>query len=278
MKQPVALQPNWVNQNRRIRIQCKRIPYTTGVNKLAFSRQIAGKPGHMQQEYANDKQTNSQTKADSSTQSIENEGIAAYAMWTETFGNFISAVGSNPSLNIQTADGLNNLGNSIQAVFSGVVADTETFWNINKAGNMIYAIGITEEIAATVLNIENQTKKLLIFIQGNLLRLLGVGLSAIYSLELAPTLPNLYGFYGNAIGLSGIFFVIISEVIQLRNKAQATGFTGALNAIGNWIQVAGAAIAALGQSLTFKEAAGQYAGSIGSCVYATRNRPESPYY
>ncbi len=242
---------------------------------MAISRKTDNVPDHLQPENENQ---NSSQQDESSPQSIENERIATYATWVEAFGTFVSAVGSNPSLNTQIANNLNTVGNTIQAVSTAVVADTEETWNLNKAGNVIDAIGLTEEAAVTILNIQNQTEQLILTIQGNLIQIVGVGLSTLYSLEQPPTLPNIYSFYGNATELSGLFIEVSGEVQQLRNNAQATAVTTNLNVLGNWVQVVGAVIAAIGQSLSYEEAIQKNSVSQDSFGYASRKRLPSPYY
>lgn len=245
---------------------------------MAIFRNAANEPGHFQHEDENDGQNNSSQQDESSPQSIENELIAAYANWVEAFGTFVSAVGSDPSLNSQLSNDLGVIGNIIQAGATAVVTDTEETWNLNKLGNVIDGIGLIEEAAGGIFNITNQTEQLIIFLQGNLLQALGNSLTTLYSLQQPPTIPNLYGFYGNATELSGLIIEISGEAIQLRNNAEATDVTTTLNVLGNWVQVAGAVITAIGQSLSYEEAIQKNATSSDSSAYASRNRLPTPYY
>ncbi len=164
-----------------------------------------------------------------------NSRIAAIAGgWMEAVGTIIAAIGNTPSsiFSQSTLNGFRLVGNTLQASGGALVAENQDLL-LDVVGDLIQAAGnIT--VIASILD-ENEQSSQVLGTQGNLLQILGAGIS----LNLQPNLsfPEVMDNIGNIIQVIGNTIQVFS------NTDTEEGVT--MNAVGSWVQAVGAVISAI---------------------------------
>lgn len=154
--------------------------------------------------------------------------------WIEAIGTIVAAIGNTPSKVISKSmlKDLRLIGNVLQANGSALVADNEELL-LDIVGDQLQAIGnIT--VVAGILDTNEKSSQLLLT-QGNLLQILGSGVSVNThgNLSLIQNIDNI----GNIIQAIGNTIQVFS------NTSTKEGIS--MNALGVWIQAAGTVITAL---------------------------------
>lgn len=154
--------------------------------------------------------------------------------WIEAVGTIVSAIGSTPStvFTDQTLNDFNIIGNILEAGGSAIVAEAENTL-LDRVGGQISAIG-NLAVVAGILS-ENEQSGQLLEQQGNLLQVVGVGITI--NTEGKLTLLQNIANTGNIIQLIGNVIEVFADSDTSEGEV--------MNAVGAWIQAVGAVITAL---------------------------------
>lgn len=154
--------------------------------------------------------------------------------WIEAVGTIVSAIGSTPStvFTEQTLNDFNIIGNILEAGGSAIVAEAENTL-LDRVGGQISAIG-NLAVVAGILS-ENEQSGQLLEQQGNLLQVVGVGITI--NTEGKLTLLQNIANTGNIIQLIGNVIEVFADSDTSEGEV--------MNAVGAWIQAVGAVITAL---------------------------------
>lgn len=172
--------------------------------------------------------------SEESNNSGNSNTIAIAGGWIEAIGTILAAIGNTPStiFSQSTLTNFRLIGNALQAAGSALVAENEELL-LDIVGDQLQAIGnIT--VIASILNENPQTSQLL-GTQGNLLQLLGAGVSI-------NTQENL-SFIQNIDNIGNIIQAIGNAIQVLANTNTEEGIT--MNAVGSWVQAVGTVITAI---------------------------------
>lgn len=154
--------------------------------------------------------------------------------WIEAIGTIVAAIGNTPSKVISKSmlKDLRLIGNVLQANGSALVADNEELL-LDIVGDQLQAIGNITVVAGILDTNEKSSQRLLT--QGNLLQILGTGVSVNTqgNLSLIQNIDNI----GNIIQAIGNTIQVFS------NTNTEEGIS--MNVVGVWTQAVGAVITAL---------------------------------
>ncbi len=154
--------------------------------------------------------------------------------WIEAIGTIVAAIGNTPSkvLSKSMLKDLRLIGNVLQASGSALVSDNEELL-LDIVGDQLQAIGNVTVVAGILASNEQSSQRLLT--QGNLLQILGTGVSinTQENLSFIQTIDNI----GNIIQAIG------NTIQVFANTSTEEGIN--LNALGVWIQAGGTVITAL---------------------------------
>ncbi|MGE7977343.1 DUF6944 family repetitive protein [Psychrobacillus sp. NPDC093200] len=154
--------------------------------------------------------------------------------WIEAIGTIVAAIGNTPSklLSKSTLKDLRLIGNVLQASGSALVADNEELL-LDIVGDQLQAIGNVTVVAGILASNEQSSQRLLT--QGNLLQILGTGVSinTQENLSFIQTIDNI----GNIVQAIG------NTIQVFANTNTEEGIY--MNALGVWIQAGGTVITAL---------------------------------
>ncbi|MGM9927844.1 MAG: DUF6944 family repetitive protein [Bacillus sp. (in: firmicutes)] len=206
-----------------------------------------------EKEYFVKRQISSKDDSDESSISaytLNRTEVTTVAMWVEVVGTIISALGNTPSLTFistELANNLNLVGDTIQVSGTTIQIEDETNLTLNKIGNIIQDGGNIEEIAGYLIPMDLTKLRTLIQTQGNAIQLLGILLSFIFT-KIHPTLSSVEEAYGTMIQIIGLGMQTLSGGFPSSSE-----FGQNLNTTGNWVQVVGAILQALGQTLHLEE-------------------------
>ncbi|MGG0176833.1 DUF6944 family repetitive protein [Gottfriedia acidiceleris] len=186
-----------------------------------------------------------------------------------SIGTITAAIGSTPSNFIKSSvrDDLTLIGNVLQATGNGIDAGAEGTV-LRAVGKEITAIGNVTVVSGLVLDIRKESSYKL-FIAGNLLQALGLGVNVGDAIELTPfsgQSENIVGgitqIIGNtmqAIGWSDALFEIREDENKQKNigyyedylkksngQSESESESEILVATGSWIQAIGSVISVIG--------------------------------
>ncbi|MEK3973706.1 DUF6944 family repetitive protein [Psychrobacillus sp. FSL K6-1267] len=154
--------------------------------------------------------------------------------WIEAIGTIVAAIGNTPSkvLSKSMLKDFRLIGNVLQASGSALVADNEELL-LDIVGDQLQAIGNVTVVAGILASNEQSSQRLLT--QGNLLQILGTGVSinTQENLSFIQTIDNI----GNIIQAIG------NTIQVFANTSTEEGIN--MNALGVWIQAGGTVITAL---------------------------------
>ena len=171
--------------------------------------------------------------------------VSTVAMWIEVIGTIISALGNTPALTFigpQLASDLNLVGDTIQLGGTVIQVEDEKNLTYNKIGNIIQVAGNSEEIAGYAIPLNLTDLRTLLQTQGNAIQLTGISLSFIFT-QVQPTLSSIEEAYGTMLQILGLGMQTLSGGFPSSNE-----FGQNLNTTGNWVQVIGAILQAIGQT------------------------------
>ncbi|MEH7610462.1 DUF6944 family repetitive protein [Gottfriedia acidiceleris] len=181
-----------------------------------------------------------------------------------SIGTITAAIGSTPSNYIKSSirDDLSLIGNVLQATGNGIDAEAEGTV-LRAVGKEITASGNITVISGLVFDIRKESSYKL-FIAGNLLQALGLGVNVGEAIELDPfpgQSENIVGsitqIIGNTLQAIG-WSEALHDLIENENKQKEFGFyedylkksntseSETLVATGSWIQAIGSVISVIG--------------------------------
>ncbi|XZF75342.1 DUF6944 family repetitive protein [Bacillus sp. AL-1R] len=190
-----------------------------------------------------------------------------------SIGTITAAIGSTPSNYIKSSvrDDLSLIGNVLQATGNGIDAEAEGTV-LRAVGKEITASGNITVVSGLIFDSRKEASYKL-FVAGNLLQALGLGVNVGDAIELTPfpgqsenivgSITQIIGNTLQAIGWSEALFEIREEINKQKNigyyeeylnKNNVQTESETLVATGSWIQAIGSVISVIG---SIKEAAGR---------------------
>ena len=184
--------------------------------------------------YNSSASSNKSTSNHSNNSSNASNVTAIAGGWIEAIGTVVAAIGNTPStiFSRSTLKDFRLIGNVLQACGSALVAENEELL-LDIVGDELQAIG-NIAVVASILD-PNQQSSQRLSTQGNLLQILGTGVSVNTqgNLSLIQTIDNI----GNIIQLIG------NTIQVFANTNTEEGII--MNTVGSWIQAVGTIITAL---------------------------------
>ena len=213
----------------------------------------------------------SEAKLSKEERTLNRTEITTNALWVEVVGTILSAIGNTP-ISFLTQEDFNNLnliGDTLQLGGTTIQVEDEKYLTLNKIGNIIQAGGLIEEVAGYAFPQWLTNLRTTLQNQGNQVQAVGLLLSFVFT-KVEPTLSSFYETQGTIVSAAGLGMQILSAAFPSDNERGQT-----LNTIGNWVQVIGAILTAIGQEFTLEKQ-----------IHAVRkqledfqsNRPDVVYY
>ncbi|WP_010198178.1 DUF6944 family repetitive protein [Bacillus sp. m3-13] len=172
--------------------------------------------------------------------------------WTQAIGTVVAAIGSTPSVPIDTNSkrGLGLIGNVLQATGNGLEADSQRALNYGKLGNIIQATGNVTVSIGLAIDFPGDTEERLV-ISGDLIQALGA-ITALGSADKS------YIVIGNSLQAVGNSLQAIGGVRELKEEERkAIGLSQVSNEVliasGSWTQALGTILLAVGLTLEGKK-------------------------
>lgn len=183
---------------------------------------------------------------------IDNQFKQLVGSWIQAIGTVTSAIGSTPALGFahDFQKTLDLWGNVMQGTGNALVAEGIESFSLGKLGNQIQAIGNSTVVAGILLNINDETKQLLI-INGNWLQALGGSTALAENLEASVSFERSLSISGNALQVVGNSLQAIGGINELNSyekKDENSDDAKSIIIIGSWIQAVGSVISAIEQT------------------------------
>ncbi|WP_059104783.1 DUF6944 family repetitive protein [Shouchella shacheensis] len=178
---------------------------------------------------------------------MDNQAKALFGAWTQAIGAVISAIGNSPSVS-RDSELLSDLdfeGNVLQALGMALLGDNVEPPSLDKLGNYIESAGHLPNVVGVIMEADENIQVQL-DAKGNLVQVVGEGLSLSHALSEEPTRESFYYIYGPLLEIIGNSMQALAGINQLRGVDRER-----MNTIGAWLHAIGSVLTGLGVSIEF---------------------------